>query len=93
MKIVSVNISVPEGALPHLFSGDKKMKLQKGAMMLYPFIKNQTVSYGRVAELLGIRKRDLIDFYSAIGIPYLDQSEDELMSDLETLDGLFKKGV
>lgn len=88
MKNVSVNISVPEAVLPYLFSDDKKMKLIQGAMMLYPFIKNQTVSHGRVAEILGVKKRDLIDFYSSVGIPYLDQSEDELLSDLSVLDSL-----
>ncbi len=93
MKNVSVNLSVPEAVLPYLFSDDKKMKLVQGAMMLYPFIKNQTVSHGRVAEILGIRKRDLIDLYSSMGIPYLDQSEDELLSDLKTLDDLFKKSI
>ncbi len=93
MKNVPVNISVPEAALPYLFSDDKKLKLQERAMMLYPFIKNQTVSHGRVAEILGIKKRDLIELYSSMGIPYLDQSEDELLSDLETLDSLFTKHV
>ena len=39
-----------------------------------------------VTELLGVRKWDLIEYYNSIGIPYLDQSKEELLSDLATLD-------
>ena len=35
---------------------------------------------------MGVHKTDLIEFYNAMGIPYLDQSEDELLEDLKTLD-------
>lgn len=48
-------------------------------------IRNLTISYGRAAEILGVHKTDLIDFYDSMGIPYLDQSEDELFDDLATL--------
>ena len=54
-------------------------------MLLYPFIRNLTISHGRAAEILGVHKTDLIEFYDSMGIPYLDQSEEELMEDLETL--------
>ena len=55
-------------------------------MILYPFIQNLTISHGRAAEILGVHKTDLIEFYDSIGIPYLNQSGDELLEDLATLD-------
>jgi propanediol dehydratase small subunit len=55
-------------------------------MLLYPFIRNLTISHGRAAEILGVHKTDLIEFYDSMGIPYLNQSEEELMADLATLD-------
>ena len=73
MKNVSINVSVPEEMAPYIFSDDKEMKLIQDAMMLYPLIKNQTVSHGRVAQILGVKKRDLIDLYSSMGIPYPNQ--------------------
>lgn len=45
-----------------------------------------TISYGRAAEILGVHKTDLIEFYDSLGIPYLNQSKEELLRDLETLD-------
>lgn len=93
MKNVSINILVPEEMAPYIFSDDKEMKLIQDAMMLYPLIKNQTVSHGRVAQILGVNKRDLIDLYSSMGIPYLNQSEDELLSDLHSLDNVLKNRV
>lgn len=93
MKNVSINILVPEEMAPYIFSDDKEMKLIQDAMMLYPLIKNQTVSHGRVAQILGVNKRDLIDLYSSMGILYLNQSEDELLSDLHSLDNVLKNRV
>ena len=43
-------------------------------MILYPFIQNRTISHGKAAELLGIQKLDLIEFYGKLGIPYLNQT-------------------
>ena len=34
--------------------------------MLYPYILNQTISHGRAAEILGIRKSELIDLYDEL---------------------------
>jgi hypothetical protein len=93
MKNVSINVSVPEEMAPYIFSDDKEMKLIQDAMMLYPLIKNQTVSHGRVAQILGVKKRDLIDLYSSMGISYLNQSEDELLSDLHSLDNVLKNRI
>ncbi len=85
MKTMSVQISFPEGMIQYLASDDPSLALRQNAMILYPLIKNQTISHGRAAELLGIHKRDLIELYSSMGIPYLTQTEDELQSDLDIL--------
>ena len=54
-------------------------------MILYPYIKNLSISHGRAAEILGVRKTELIEFYDSMGIPYLNQSEEELEADLANL--------
>ena len=43
---------------------------------------------GRAAEILGVRKWDLIEFYNSRGLPYLDQSKEELLADLAVFDEL-----
>lgn len=86
MKMVDIQLTVPESMAPY-FRGDGDMQLfERNAMLLYPYIKNMTISYGRAAEILGVHKTDLIEFYDSLGIPYLNQSKEELLRDLETLD-------
>ena len=50
--------------------------------MLYPFIQNLTISHGRAAEILGVHKFDLIDFYCSMGLPYLNQSVADLEDEM-----------
>ena len=53
---------------------------------LKKFRQQKKYTQQQAAEILGVHKTDLIEFYDSMGIPYLDQSEDELMEDLATLD-------
>lgn len=86
MRTVNVQITVPEGMRTYLTNVDYEQVFERNAMLLYPFIRNLTISHGRAAEILGVHKTDLIEFYDSMGIPYLNQSEEELMADLATLD-------
>lgn len=36
------------------------------------------ISHGRSAEILGVRKWDLIEFYDSVGIPCLSQSREDI---------------
>lgn len=85
MKTISVQISVPEGMMPYLRNEESDKTFERNAMLLFPLIQNCTISHGKAAEILGVRKTDLIEFYAAMGIPYLRQSREELLGDLATL--------
>ena len=87
MKTVNVQLTVPEEMTPYLISED----FERNAMLIYPFIKNMTISHGRAAEILGVRKRDLIEYYNSIGIPYLNQSKNDILSDVATFDRVMAK--
>ena len=52
-------------------------------MLLYPYILKQTISHGRAAEILGIRKNELIDIYDKMGFSYLDLVMGDLDAELE----------
>ena len=86
MRNVNIQITVPEGMTSYLTDDDQRIIFERNAMLIYPFIRNLTISHGRAAEILGVHKTDLIEFYDSIGIPYINQSEDELLEDLATLD-------
>ena len=90
MKTVNVQLAVPEAMAPYLEDTDRDHSFERNAMMLYPFIQNQTISHGRAAEILGVPKFDLIDFYASMGMPYLHQSVAELeeeLADIRRLEG------
>lgn len=82
MTMVAATIVVPEGILPYLEQDDDRTQFERNAMILYPFIQNRTISHGKAAELLGIQKLDLIEFYGKLGIPYLNQTAEELEEEL-----------
>ena len=86
MRTINVQITVPEDMSKYLNNADYEQIFERNAMLLYPFIRNLTISHGRAAEILGVHKTDLIEFYDSMGIPYLNQSEEDLMADLATLD-------
>ena len=44
----------------------------KQAMALLPEIQGMKISHGRAAEILGIDKETLIEFYGDMGYPYFD---------------------
>ena len=91
MTTVMVPMNVPEGMVPYLNSLDDSDSLfARNAMLLYPFIQNMTISHGRAAEILGVRKTDLIEFYNSVGIPYLNQSKADLMNDILTLERILE---
>lgn len=93
MTMTEVSISVPQMMAEYTVSDDEKTTLTRNAMILFPYIQNDTISHGKAAQILGIHKMDLIALYSNLGLPYLDQTSDELESDVATLKELRRKAV
>ena len=77
-QLTRVSIDVPPELARLLSEPLLQDDFARNAMLLYPFVRNLTISHGRAAEILGVRKLDLIAFYGKLGLPYLDMSEDEL---------------
>ena len=84
MEMKELSITIPKEMFVYLSVDDDRTELERNAMILYPYIKNLTVSHGRVAEILGISKWELISLYDDMGLPYLDQDISEVEEDLET---------
>ena len=72
-------------------SKDKKEELKRNALILYPYIKDLTISHGRAAEILGIRKLDLITLYNEIGLPYLNMDISEVEEDVKTYQAIQRR--
>ena len=87
----SVTIDVPVGMSRYLLTLNPDAELTRNALLLYPYILNQTISHGRAAEILGIRKSELINLYDKLGYSYFDMTMDDLDDELNTFRELKKK--
>lgn len=91
MSFVDVNIKVPTEMAVYLEPSGQVTELERNALLLYPYILRQAISHGRAAEILGIRKNDLIDIYDRLGFSYLDLTMDDLDAELEAYRQLKEK--
>ena len=91
MVTETVTITVPVGMSKYLVSVNSETELIRNALLLYPYILNQTISHGRAAEILGIMKSELIDIYDKLGYSYLDKTMDSLESELTLFEQLKNK--
>lgn len=88
-----VNMEMPDEMVTFAIPSNKDDQLKINAMILYPYIKQGTISHGRAAEILGIFKMDLIALYGKMGLPYIEMSEEEIQEELEMVEQLRKKLV
>ena len=87
----TITIEVPVGMSKYLEVIDPKSELTRNDLLLYPYILNQTISHGRAAEILGIRKSELIALYDKLGYSYFDIIQDDLDDELNSFRELKKK--
>ena len=81
---IQLNIEIPAGMEAFFLEKNEQEALKRDALILYPHIMNGEMSHGRAAEILGINKRDLIDFYGEMGFAYYDMPLNELEQDIKT---------
>ena len=93
MTFTDVSIKVPEKMAIYLHPKNKQAELERNALLLYPYIRDNIISHGKAAEILGIPKYDLIEIYDHLGLAYLDMDisdiEEELMN-CDKIKGEFK---
>ena len=83
-----VSIKIPESMVEYTAAQNESEALMRNAMILYPYIQNDTISHGKAAQILGINKLDLLSLYGTLGIPYLDQTKKELENDISVIRNL-----
>ena len=88
VTVESVTIKVPVGMSKYLATSNPETELLRNALLLYPYILNQTISHGHAAEILGINKSELIDLYDKLGISYFDMILEDLENELNTFNQL-----
>ena len=93
MEYATIQVTVPK-AMQGFFSDDYVVEnndaLKRNALLLYPYIHNNVISHGRAAEILGVKKLDLIDLYDDMGFPYFDMDISDVMQDMQNFRDLRK---
>lgn len=84
MDLVAYELQVPSELKLFLSSSSMKEEAQRNALLLYPYIHNQTISHGRAAEILGMNKYELIGIYEDLGLPYYSMDFSEVEKEIET---------
>lgn len=82
MAMKRIEINVPETLVDYMGLDDINSERLRNAMIVYPYVKNGTISHGKAAELLGMNKLELIQLYGSIGLPYFDETPEELEEEL-----------
>ena len=85
MNMQTITIKIPVSMVEYTDVQKESEKLMRNAMILFPYIQNESISHGKAAQILGINKLDLIALYSTLGIPYLNQTKEELENDIAVL--------
>lgn len=83
MTLQPATIQIPIEMKPYINTHKSEIDFKQRALLLYPFIQNNTLSHGKAAEILGMSKWSLIQLYGSMGIPYIDMEEAELATDIE----------
>lgn len=83
MTLQPATIQISIEMKPYINTHKSEIDFKQRALLLYPFIQNNTLSHGKAAEILGMSKWSLIQLYGSMGIPYIDMEEAELATDIE----------
>ena len=75
--MVNINMTVPKELALWLNNTDESKIFERNAMLIYPRVKKMIISYKKAAELLGVSKAELIDFYKKMGITCQNQSNED----------------
>lgn len=85
MSTVRIQFDMPEEILNYIATDDMNYNNKVKELMIYALIKEGKISFGKGAEMLGINKIDYITDLGKLGIPYFDETYDEVKEDLMNL--------
>ena len=86
METMVLEIAIPKDLFSILgFSRDRAAEAIKEYSVLGLYLE-QTISAGKAAELMGVRKREFVRLLARKGIPYFDYTDEELGEEFRTFD-------
>ena len=84
MPLTEAMIKVPVEMVSYINPDTKQNENIRNAMIMYPYVKSGVISHGKAAQIIGMKKWDLITLYDNLGFPYLSSISD-YEDDLKTV--------
>ena len=60
-------------------------------LLLFQFIKQEKISFGKAAEIMGISKMQFVNDLGDLGIPYLENDIEEVLNYVKTIDVILEE--
>jgi len=86
MGLAKIEIEVPTELLKYVNYRDTDYQKKIRELMIYELIKDERISFGKGAELLGIDKITLIMDLGKMGIPYFDLDIKDVLTDVDNIE-------
>lgn len=90
MNLVKIEIDVPETLLNFVDVNNVEYQKKIRELMVYILVKENKISYGKAAEILGLSKFELITDLGKMGIEYFDMEGSEAIEDVKTIENLME---
>ena len=88
MSTITLSLNLPQELIPVLEVNDTQLEERILELILLELVREQRISTGKAAELLGISKWEFVPKLAENDIPYFTESPEELVTQLETVNRL-----
>lgn len=84
MSTFTLEVQLPE-ALRELGFGDEEIRREVPVLLVVKRFREGAISSGKAARILGMTRREFLEFLGRAGIPIYDPSDEELAQELRFL--------
>jgi len=87
---ITVELELPRNLLGALRSSEHELELELQRLIALGLFREECISSGKAAELLGISKARFIDLLDQHGIAYFTETPEELAAQMKAMRELFE---
>lgn len=91
MGSVKIGIEISEEILKFMDKNQENYSKKVKELFLYQFIKDEKISFGKAAEIMGLSKLEYMKDLGEMGIPYFNSSIEDVLNDVKSLDELMEE--
>jgi len=85
MSTITLSLNLPQELIPILEANEAELEGRILELIVLELVRQQRISTGKAAELLGISKWEFVQLLGQNNIPYFTESSEELVAQVETV--------